>query len=178
MLKKMTMAAAAVLLIMVVKSAVAQDASSEDDKSRPDKQEILASMMKAGRMPAQQQTQKLDSILQDLSGSKTPRSDFLFCVGLAYAGNYQAQRCLASAYENGRGIVEDLSEAYTWYAVALENRIADENAKQMIEADKERVKTRLLAAYPHPTEDDLDDQVKAQKTLLAQYQAEMKKGKK
>jgi TPR repeat protein len=51
-------------------------------------------------------------------------------------GNYKAQRCVGSAYESARGIVEDLSEAYTWYATALENRIADK-ADEQDEADQD-----------------------------------------
>ncbi len=112
------------------------------------------------------------------SDSKTARSDFLFCLGLAYRDNYKAQRCAAGDYENGIGIVEDLSEAYTWYAVALENPRIDESSKAKLEEDKERVKARLLSAYPHPSEDDLDDMVKTQKTRIAQYNQDAPKTKK
>jgi hypothetical protein len=169
------------LLIMIIAFPLtlaqlrAQD--SEDTKARPNKQEILNLMTSTGKMPAQQQSAKLDSIRQDSSGSKTPRSDFLFCVGLAYRGNYKAQRCVASDFEHGTGIVEDLSEAYAWYSVALENPRIDESSKAMLESDKERVKTRLLSAYPHPTEDDLDDMVNTQKSRIEQYNQDARKAK-
>jgi hypothetical protein len=165
-----------IALPLTIAQAKAQD--SEDTKTRPNKQEIIDLMVKTGTMPAQQQKSKIDSIRQDPSAGKTPRSDFLFCLGLAYLDDYQAQRCVGSAYEHGAGIVEDLSEAYAWYAVALGNKITDESARGTIEADKERVKTRLLSAYPHPTEDDLDDMERAQKTRIAQYQEDAKKAKK
>ena len=177
MLRKLTIAAAAVLMLTIVESRGAQESASEDAKSRPDKQEIIGSMLKAAQMPAQEQTRKLDSILQNPSGSQTPRSDFMFCIGLAYSGNDKAQKCVGSAYEGGRGVVEDLSEAYTWYAIALENQPAGRPAEQSAEADKERVKMRLLAAYPHPSEDDLDDMVNTQKTLIAQYREDVKRAK-
>ena len=151
---------------------------SEDARTRPNKQETIDLMVKFGGMPAQQQKAKIASIMQNPSAGKTPRSDFLFCLGMAYLGNYEAQRCVGGAYENSRGVVEDLSEAYAWYAVALENTIPDEAAKGVIEADKERVKTRLLAAYPHPTEDDLDDMERAQKSKIEQYQEDVKKVRK
>jgi hypothetical protein len=180
MLKKLALTIATALLLTIVQTAGAQDSksASEDVKHRPNKQEIIDSMVETGRMPAQQQRKKIDSIWQDPSGSKTPRSDFLFCIGLAYSGDYKAQRCLGSAYENGRGIVEDLSEAYTWYAVALENRIDDKTAEQLIDADKERVKARLLAVYPHPAEEDLDDLVRTQKAQIATYREDVQRIKK
>ncbi len=178
MLKKLLLLLTVALLPIFLKAPLAQERASENEQTRPNKQEIIDLMIQVGRMPAQQQNTKIDSLWQASSASKTPRSDFLFCMGLAYLGNYKAQRCVAGAYENGRGIVEDQSEAYTWYAVALENKIPDKAAAGMVEADKERVKTRLLTAYPHPTEDDLDDMVQAQQTRIAQYRDEMKKSKK
>jgi hypothetical protein len=166
------------LILAAVQSSNAQGPSSEDTKTRPNKQEIIDVMMKVGRMPAQQQNGKIDSIWQDISASKAPRSDFLFCLGLAYSGNYRAQKCAGSAYEKGVGIVEDLSEAYIWYAIALENRITDQSLEEMIQAEKERLKASLLSTYPHPSEDDLDDMVRAQKTRIAQYQEDVKRVKK
>jgi TPR repeat protein len=154
---------------------------SEDSKARPNKQETLDSMIKAGRIPAQQQKARIDSLWAGSTSSdlsKTPRSDFLFCLGLSFLGNCKAQRCVGNRYERGIGIVEDLSEAYAWYSVALENQTADEASKGILEADKERVKTRLLSAYPHPTEDDLDDMTRALQTRIGQYQEDAKKAKK
>ena len=176
MLKKLLL-----MLMVALPLAIAtrgQEPASEDAKTRPNKQEILDLMITAGRMPAQQQSTRLDAIAKDASAGKTPRSDFLFCTGFAYLGNTKAQQCVASAYENGRGIVEDLSEAYAWYAVAFENKITDKAIAEKIEADKERVKERLLAAYPHPTEDDLNDLAGALKSRIAQYQEDVKKAKK
>ena len=84
--------------------------------------------------------------------------------------------CVAKAYETGLGVVEDLTEAYTWYALACETRIADASEAQKVEETQgPRQGLRLMTAYPHPTEEELDDQVHAQKTRIAQYQAEIKK---
>jgi hypothetical protein len=163
------------LLIALSQTLMAQ---SEDVNARPNKQEITDLMAQIHRMPGQQQNEKLTQILKDPAGSKTPRSDFAFCTGLAYLGNYKAQMCVGNAYENGRGIVEDLSEAYAWYAIASENQIADESEAKRVEAERERVKERLVSAYPHPTEDDLADMVNSQKTRIAQYQDQFKKAKK
>jgi len=175
MLKKILLLFAIALPLMAA-PIVAQE--SEDVKTRPNKQEIIDSMVKVGRMPAQQQNAKIGPLWQDLSASKTRRSDFMFCLGLAYLGSYKAQRCVGDAYENGRGIVEDLSEAYAWYSVAAENRIQDKAAQEKIDADKDRVQNRLLSAYPHPTEDDLADAVSAQKSRISQYQEDVKRTKK
>ena len=175
MLKKLLLTLIIALPLAIATSA--QEPASEDAKTRPNKQEVLDLMIKAGRMPAQQQNARIDAIWKDSSAGKTPRSDFLFCTGFAYLGNPKAQQCVGSAYENGRGIVEDLSEAYAWYAVALENKLTDKATAEKIEADKERVKERLLSAYPHPTEDDLDDLAKAQESRIAQYQEDVKKAK-
>ena len=120
-------------------------------------------MLQASRISAQEQNSKVTQILKDQADSKTPRSDFMFCTGLAYLGNYKAQICVGYAHENGLGIVDDLSQAYAWYELALGNQIADEADAKRAEADRDRVKERLLSAYPHPTEDDLADLVNAQK---------------
>lgn len=156
----------------------AQQTADENAKTRPNKQEILDLMLKAGKMPAAQKNSKLAAFWQGPPAGETPRSDFLFCTALAYMGNYRAQRCVASAYENGRGIVEDQSEAYAWYAVALDNEITDTADRQALEADKDRVQNRLLAAYPHPSEDELEDMVRAQKNRISQYQDDLNKAQK
>jgi hypothetical protein len=162
------------LLIALSQTLMAQ---SEDVKARPNKQEITDLMVQIRRMPSQQQNEKLARILKDPANSKTPRSDFAFCTGLAYLGNYKAQMCVGNAYENGRGIVEDLSEAYAWYAIASESQITDESEAKRVEAERERVKEKLVSAYPHPTEDDLADMVNSQKTRIAQYLDQIKKNK-
>jgi hypothetical protein len=165
-----------ILLTLSLAAIQAKAQDSEDVKARPNKQEVIDLMFKFGKMPADQQKSKLDSLWQDPSASKTPRSDFLFCTGLAFLGNYKAQRCVGSDYERGTGVVEDGSEAYAWYAVALANA-PDDAARQSIEADRDRVKLKLLAAYPHPTDDDLDDMEQTLKTKVSQYQADAKKKK-
>ena len=152
-------------------------AQSEDVKARLNKQEITDLMIQVSRMPIQQQKDKTAQILKDPAGSKTPRSDFTFCTGLAYLGNYKAQMCVAGAIEKGRGIVEDLSEAYTWYAIASENQKSDEAEAKKAEEERERVKEKLISAYPHPTEDDLADMVNSQKDRISQYQDQIKKAK-
>lgn len=120
-------------------------------------------------MPSREQEAKLDLIVKNQADSKTPRSDFRFCMGMAYLGNYKAQKCVGNAYENGRGIVDDLSEAYTWYALAAEQNSAEAGA------DLERVKMRLVTAYPSPSEDELQDMVTAQKNRIKDYGEEAKK---
>jgi hypothetical protein len=163
------------VLVLALASVYAQD--SEDSKTRPNRQDIMDTMAKVGRMTAQQQATRTDAL--NLQSSKTPRSDFIYCVGLAYLGNYKGQRCLGEAYENGLGIVEDLSEAYAWYAIAAENtRIADKGVQEKLQAEKDRIENKLLAAYPHPTEDDLADMIKAQKSRIEQYQADAQKAPK
>ena len=165
------------LPILFAHSALAAQAASEDAKSRPNKQEITDWMVQ-NRLPGPQQSGKIDQILANQAGSKTPRSDFMFCTGLAYLGNAKAQACVAKAYEAGLGVVEDLSEAYTWYALACETRSAEASEAQKVEEARDQLKLRLLSTYPHPTEEELDDQVNAQKTRIARYQAEIKKTKK
>jgi hypothetical protein len=159
-------------------SAQVPAAGSEETKSRPNKQEIVDLMVQIRQIPSQQQSSRIEGILADQAGSKTSRSDFMFCTGLAYLGNAKAQTCVAKAYENGIGVVEDLSEAYTWYALASQTGFAEAAEAQKAEEIRDRVKNRLVSAYPHPTEEDLEDQVNAQKARIAQYQAESKKIKK
>ncbi len=162
------------LLITLSQSAFA---GSEDAKTRPNKEEISALTLEASRMPAEDQGSRLARILKDQAGSQTPRSDFMFCTGLAYLGNYKAQMCVGNAFENGLGVVEDLTEAYTWHEIALSNSIANEADAKKAEENRDRTRDRLVSAYPHPTEDELNDLVSAQKTRIAQYQEQIKKAK-
>jgi TPR repeat protein len=166
-----------ILILPFALIAPGQSSAPEDAKSRPNRQEILDLMARASRMPGQQQESELQRIANSQSESKTPRSDFLLCTGLAFGGNPKAQACVANAYENGRGVVEDPSEAYAWYSVAAENKKTDSATQERLEADRQRVKTKLVSAYPHPTDDDLDDLVKAQETRIAQYQSDARKKK-
>jgi hypothetical protein len=153
----------------------AQTPVSEDAKTRLNKQETLAQMTLISRLPQKQRENKISGIWLHQEAVKTPRSDFLFCMGFAYLGNHKAQACVADAYEKGLGIVEDLMEAYTWYAVALEYPISDAAAKQRIEENKERIKQKLVSVYPAPTDDELDDLVRKEKDRIAQYQEAAKK---
>ena len=123
-------------------------------------------------LPEKQQNENLDVILRSAADSKTPRSNFLFCVGSAYLGNGKAQQCLGRAYENGRGVVEDQMEAYTWFALAAGSKVSGSDA------DLERVKTRLLSKYPAPTDEEFENQVSDLKDRISQYQAAVKKNKK
>lgn len=151
--------------------------TSENTKARPVKQEISEQMVQIGTMSARQQDSKVDQILARQAESQTPRSDFMFCTGLAYLGNAKAQMCVGKAYENALGVVEDLLDAHTWYAVACQTGFADESQAQKTEQIRDQVKERLISAYPHPTEEELEDQVSAQKTKIEQYQAEIHKTK-
>lgn len=178
MFRKISLVPMIAVTLSLLQAPLAQESGSENEKTRLNKQETVDLMVRVARMPTQQQSSKIDALWQDPSTSRTPRSDFLFCTGLAYLGNFKAQRCVAGAFENGRGVVEDQSEAYVWYSIALENDIPDKKAEQVIEADKDRVKTKLLSAYPHPTEDELDDLVRAQQTRIERYREDVKKAKK
>ena len=159
------------LLLTLSQTLIAQ---TEDLKTRPNKQEINDLALQVSRMSVQERNSRVAQILKNQAGSKTPRSDFMFCTGLAYLGSYKAQMCVGNAYESGFGVVEDSSEAYTWYALALENHITDEADAKAVEATTERLKGKLVSAYPHPTEDDLVDMVNSLKTRIAQYKEQIK----
>ncbi len=176
MLKRLLLATLVALPVSLLLARAA--ALSEDEKTRLSKQEVIDSMIQVGRIPRAQQESRMNLIWKDQSGSKTPRSDFLFCTGLAYLGDYRAQACVGNAFEKGLGIVEDLNEAYAWYGLALENHIADKEAEQRIQDGRERIIQKLRSSYPTPSDDDLDDMVREQKSRVAQYQEELKKAKK
>ena len=173
MIKRLFCAALIIFSLFIIQaSAIAQQPSvSENAVTRPDKEEILPWMSYTSRLSGTQQNEKLDAILKSasVSGSKTPRSDFMTCLGLAYWGNGKAQQCVAQAYEKSLGIVEDFLEAYSWYAVAHSQKTEGS------EENLERVKTRLLSVYPAPTEDELDAQLAELKNQILKYQAEAKK---
>lgn len=170
--------ASIILLPLMLGPAIAtaqEPTSPEDVKTRPNKQEIIDLMAKTRARPSSQQDARMDAILKETSAGKTPRSDFMLCNGLAYLGNPKAQLCVGRAYENGWGVVEDLSEAYAWYAIAHENADDDAPAGQRAMADRDRVKDKLLSIYPAPTDDDLEDLVNAQKSRIEQFRDEAKK---
>lgn len=170
MLKSLPFTALILFLCINYASTAAQVpvASSEKTFTRLDKQEIIGLMAQVSDIPDREQNNKLDQLLKKPSGSQTPRSDFLFCMGLAYLGNQKAQKCVGNAYEKGRGIVEDLLEAYTWFALSQEHKAVDSKAELA------RVKTILVSTYPAPSDDELDEMVKAQKRRISQYQDEFK----
>lgn len=159
---------ATIIVSILLLAALA--AAQENVTTRPDKQETIEQMIAAGRLTKQQQSERLTAIMKDPAAGATPRSDFMFCTGLAYRGERTAQRCVAAAYEHGRGVVQDLMEAYAWYAVAAEGSEGDEAA-----ADRERVKSNLVSGYPFPSDNELDDAMTAQKSRIAQYQNEANK---
>ena len=181
MVKRVVPAIVVGLVFILVRWAVAQQGlspSSEDEKTRPGEEEIMSAMIKSARVSSQQLISQLNAVLKNQSESKTPRSDFLFCIGSAYRGIGHAQTCVAKAYENGRGVVEDWMEAYLWYALALENKSTAGSTEQNLESEKQRIKEKLQTAYPFPSDEELEDQVRALKERIAQYQSDLKKRKK
>jgi len=151
---------------------------SEDAKTRLNKPETLDWMRTIGRMARAQQDSRMETLANGRPDSKTPRSDFMFCSGLAYLGNPKAQACVARAYEHGIGIIEDLTEAHVWYTVALENSAGDAAARERLQSDLDRISLRLHSTYPSPSEEELEDLVKAEKDRITQYRDELKKTKK
>jgi TPR repeat protein len=174
MLKQCLAATVLILSLSLATLSAQETAISQQDISRPDRQESIDWMNKTAQIPEKQQNENLDVILRSTSApdSKTPRSDFLFCVGLAYWGNGKAQQCLGRAYEKGRGIVEDPMEAYTWFALAAANNTPGGDV------DLERVKNRLISTYPAPTDEEFENQVSDLKSRISQYQAAAKKSRK
>jgi TPR repeat protein len=174
MLKRFLLAVVLIFSFFLLALPAQETAISQQDNTRPDKQDILSWMKKTAELPEKQQNDNLDAILKSSTdpNSKTPRSNFLFCVGLAYQGNGKAQQCLGRAYEKGQGVVEDLMEAYTWFALAVGNNASGSDT------DLERVKTRLLSTYPAPTDEEFENQVLDLKSNISQYQAAAKKAKK
>lgn len=146
--------------------------ASESEQTLLNKSETIDLIKQAGTMSSQQQKEKLEQLWSADTKSKTPRSDFLFSSALAYLGHYKAQAYLAQAFENGRGIVSNLTDAYVWYTIALEHPIDDADLKGKIEAGQARVKMMLLSVYPSPSDFELEDSVKKQKDKIKEYAAE------
>jgi hypothetical protein len=181
MLRRVFLAAILTLSFSLLSAGAASQAppaASEDTKTRLNKQEIIDSMLKVQRMPPAQQDSKMALIAKSQSNSKTPRSDFEFCMGLAYLGNYKAQDCVAKAFERGLGIVEDLTDAYVWYVLALENPIDNAATRTRLEEEKERIILKLRSSYPSPSDDELEELARAEKNRLADYRKEIAKPKK
>jgi hypothetical protein len=163
-------------IALIASAGTGQDlgAASENEKTRLSRDEIIKLMIQLGRLPVPEQDSKMDRIWRDPSGSQTPRSDFLFCAGLAYLGNHKAQAYLGNAFENGRGIVRDPYESYIWYSIALGNLIDDEDAKQKIQKGRDRVKMELVSVYPAPSDHELEEAVETQKHRMIKYLSEIR----
>ncbi len=159
----------AALALGAATAAGQEQAAAEDVKTRPNKQEIIDWMSRAGAGAPSERDARVDAILKQSSAGRTPRSDFTFCAGLAYLGDPKAQICAGRAYEFAWGVVEDLSEAYAWYAVAAESASADASEREKAAADRDRVKNKLLSVYPAPSDDDLEDLVREHKSRMEQY---------
>ena len=160
-----------ILIFSVFTFAVAAQipADSETDIYRPGKKEIIDWMDQLSRMPAEQQNERADAALKGISASssKTPRSDFQLCVGLAYLGNAKAQRCVGYAYEKGFGVVNDLTEAYVWF------ELAHQGGDKEGASDVLRIITILNSAYPAPSEEELEMMTIEQKRIIGEYRKEI-----
>ncbi|HTY60805.1 MAG TPA: hypothetical protein VMG30_00975 [Acidobacteriota bacterium] len=170
------MAMIALPLVLMSMTAAGQESKAAPERARTElaKDDITTLMAMVGRLPAAEQDRRMERIWEDLAVGKTPRSDFLFCTGYAYLGNYKAQACLGYAYENGRGVQRDTAAAYVWYSIALDNPIRDIVEKQKIQADRDRMKKTLLTGTPAKTEKELDDLLKTQRELKIECQAEIR----
>ncbi len=146
---------------------------SETEKTRLTRDEITILMIAVERIPVLDQEKRMDQIWADKSGGSTPRSDFLFATAYAYLGNCRAQAYLGYAYENGRGIVVDLEEAYVWYSIALEGPIENEAEAQQTRPARERIKIQLQSNYPGPSDEELEKMVKDQEERISRYLAEI-----
>ena len=150
---------------------------SEQDRSRPSRQEIVETMVKIGKLSPQQQEARVRAIEERKAESSTPRSDFLFCLGSAYLGLNRAQICVGDDYEHGQGVVEDPTDAFVWYSIALDGTIADAKMTQSVHEARDRMKGKLVQNYPSPSDEELDAQIKDQKTRIQEGQKEAAKNK-
>ncbi len=151
--------------------------SSEEDRSRPSRQEIVEAMVKIGKLSPQQRDAQVRSIQERKSASATPRSDFLFCLASAYLGLNRAQICVGDDYEHGQGIVDDANDAFVWYSIALEGPIADAKMEQSVREARDRTKGKLVQNYPSPSDEELDAMIKEQKARIQESQKEAAKNK-
>jgi hypothetical protein len=161
-------------LLSIIATAQTSTPESAGDGAKMTKDDIIILMVQVGRVPVVQQDRKMETIWENMDGSQTPRSDFLFCTGFAYLGNYKAQACLGHAYEKGRGADRDFADAYVWYSIALENPIKDPADKLRIQADRDRMRKVLLSGTPARTEKELNDLIKTQKAFRAECLAEVR----
>lgn len=145
--------------------------ASEDEQYLLDKSEIVELIQKAVKITSQKRKEIIDRVWAEDKGSTTPRSDFLYSTAFAYLNDPKAQACLARAFENGTGIVSDLTDAYVWYTIALE-AADDTDLKKSLQAGQTRVKTTLVSVYPAPSDYELEDAVKQKKEKIEEYAAE------
>ena len=177
MVKKLLLLARMVLLFAWAPIMIAGQTSksaSPDEEIGLTKDDIAMLMVQVKRIPVVQQDRRMEMIWDHLESSETPRSDFLFCTGLAYLGNYKAQACLGRAFEKGKGADKSLANAYIWYAIAFDNPINDPELRQSIRADRDRLKKELLKLSPTKSEKELEDLVKLQKAFRMQCLAEIR----
>jgi hypothetical protein len=177
MIKKLLLTVTVILpliLTPIVASGQGLNPASETERTLLSKSEIIDLMIQVGRMPVQQQNEKIEQLWADETGGQTPRTDFLYSSGFAYLDHYKAQASLARAFEQSRGIVEDLTEAYVWYTVALEHPIGDNATRAKIQASQDHIKQLLVSVYPAPSDYELEDLVKNQKEKIALYLSEIR----
>jgi hypothetical protein len=181
-MKKLCFSAAIITVFVLMKAPAgyalppqeqAPAAVDEQAKSRPDKGDIIGMMTRINKMTARQKQQKLEEIISGKSGDATPRSDFLFCLGLAYLDDGKGQICVGEAFENSKGIVEDLMDAYVWYSIARKNENADSPSREKANANLERLKIRMFSVYPPPSEDELESLEVREKEHIKQYRSEI-----
>jgi hypothetical protein len=145
--------------------------TAEEDASRPGKEDILQAMQAVAKSPQERQQERLESIWMSES-STAPRADFLYCLGAAYLGDGKAQACVGRAYEQGKGVVSDLNEAYVWYTLSMDDPLVA--AETAVEDARDRVKGKLQEFYPAPSDEDLEQLVAAERNRIAQRQAELR----
>jgi hypothetical protein len=167
MFKKLLLMIALILPITVFGQEIKP--ASESEHTLLNKSETIALIKQVAPMPVAKQKEKVAQLWAADADSKTPRSDFLYCTAFAYLNYPQAQACLARAFENGHGIVSNLTDAYVWYTVALENPAISSDLKDKVEAEQTRIKMTLFSVYPTPTDFELEEAVKKQQELIKEY---------
>jgi len=174
MIKKLLLPIA--LMLSITTTALGQEIkpASEDEQYLLNKSEIVELIQKAVKITSQKRKEIIDRVWAEDKGSTTPRSDFLYSTAFAYLNDPKAQACLARAYENGTGIVSDLTDAYVWYTIALGAADNDMDLKKSLQAGQTRVKTTLVSVYPAPSDYELEDAVKQKLEQIEEYAAGIK----
>jgi len=148
--------------------------ASEQAKTRPDREEILEMMASISKVSPPARDSAIEKILKSGPDGKTPRSDFLYCLGAAYLGDVRAQICLGKAYEKGVGIVEDATDAFVWYSIALSGSISDQALEQEIRTARQRMTAILVQGYPAPSEEELNALVQKEQLRIREYQEQLR----